>query len=118
MATKKPVPNIPDDQGRQNDALAKKEEKAFASGCYEAESKKSEHARSEWVKWILHWAAVLIFLEFVAIYMILLGMWAYHLIFPPTWWLFTAEQFDKVQAIVLSGVVASSLSKYYERYMK
>lgn len=118
MATKKPVPNVPDEPKPANDLLAKSEEKAFAAGSYEEQSKRSEHSRSENVKWILHWAAVLIFLEFVLIYMILLLVWAYHLVAPHDYWFFTPEQFDKAQAIVLSGVVASALSKYYERYMK
>jgi len=118
MVVKKAVPNVPEEAKPSNDLLAKKEEKAFAAGSYEEESKRSEHNRSEYVKWVLHWSAVLIFLEFVLIYMILLLVWAYHLIAPHAYWFFTPEQFDKVQAIVLSGVVASALSKYYERYMK
>lgn len=115
---KKEVPEIPGGDVPGGDSMAAKEEAAFRAANYAKISEKNEHTRSETVRWLLHWAAVLIFLEFVAIYVILLAVWAHDLVASDAKdWLDSAT-FDKVQAIVLSGIVASSLSKYYDRYMK
>jgi hypothetical protein len=115
---RKTVPPLPPDGGSGDDSLALKEQRAFDEGDYDKQSKQNEFNRSETVKTVLHYVAVAIFLEFVLVYMVLLAVWAWHLILPPDCWFLAPTQFEKVQAIVLSGVVASALSKYYERYMK
>lgn len=117
MARKR-IPKPPEEVDQPIDARVEKEKEAFKSDTYEEKSKASEHSRSESVKWVLHWVAVAIFLTFAASYLLFLAVWAYHLLVPLEISFLNASQVDKLQSIVLSGIVASALSKYYEKYMK
>lgn len=116
MARKK-IPPAPPEQP-QIDKKAEKEVEAFSSDTYAEASRKAEYDRSEIIKWVFHWVAVVIFLGFVGIYLVFLACWGFHLATPETRHFLTATQIDKLQSIVLSGVVASAFAKYYDKYMK
>lgn len=102
----------------QLDAMGAEEAAAFDSGELEKRAAQNEAWRSESIKNTLHYVALIVLGVFVLFFVAFLVSWGYHLVTPESWHYLTSEQVDKLQSFVLSSVVAASLSKYFESYMK
>ena len=100
------------------DSRAEQESRGLSEGSLRAEAEKNQHGRDERFKTALHVAGLGILLLVVSAFVVMGGVWLWHLLTTSCHHWLTEEQLETIQTIVFSSVAAITASSYARRYME
>ena len=120
MTERKTIPRGDEGDGENGGSteLAQRESLASAAGTLKKEAAQGRHRRHEGLQDFLFWLVIVAVTLVFAVIAVGGILWSYHLFTPACWHFLSADQLDKIQTSLFSGLfsgVAALLarSKFY-----
>lgn len=99
-----------------SDGLATKEAESYAQGTLEEDARHRDHKRREEVKDLFKSVFIYGIILFFCISVAIASCWVWHLLTPESWHFLTDAQVNKLQLILISGILGN-LPTFAKKYL-